>query len=402
MGAADNTKVALTRGRLRSWIGIGAGIAAPLALTGVLVPLQIGQSRDFAFLYMAVVAVLGLFTGLVPALVAAGVSFLCVDFFFVSPIHTFTIADETDLVNLLVFFGTAGVVGGLSSRRLRAQLQAEALSRHLRQANEELQRLYRDQEQSARVAVRLAQAQQQVAGLRDADQLRRELLQNVSHELRTPLSAILTGTTSLLSRHDLSPAVRDELDLIVAQSRRLDRLVADMLDMARIEGHAVELRLDPVSMHEALESAAQRLSRVRPDRKVVIRADDHLTVLADWDRLGQILDNLLVNADRYSPPGAPIEVESEPGAHGVVVTRVIDHGPGVPEQLQSTLFDRFVRGADSAGGGTGLGLAIAKGLVEAHAGRIWLDDSDQGSGAVFAFTLPAAPAMEEQPAAPAA
>lgn len=392
----------LTQGRARSWIGIGAGVAAPLALTGVLVPLQIGQSRDFAFLYMAVVAVLGLFAGLTPALVAAGVSFLCVDFFFVEPVHTFTIADETDLVNLLVFFGTAGLVGGLSSRRLRAQRQAEALSRHLQQANDELQRLYREQEQSARVAVRLAQAQQQVAGLREADRLRRELLQNVSHELRTPLSAILTATTSMLGRRDLPAAVHDDLDLVVAQSRRLDRLVADMLDMARIEGHALELRLEPLSVHEALEAAAQRLERTRPQREVVISANDDLAVLADWERLGQILDNLLGNADRYAPAGTPIEVEAEPGAHGVVVTRVIDHGPGVPEQLQSSLFDRFVRGGDAGGGGTGLGLAIAKGLVEAHAGRMWLDDDGQGRGTVFAFTLPAAPAVEALPAAPAA
>ena len=392
----------LKPGRVRSWIGAVLGIAAPAALTAVLVPLQIGQSRDFAFLYMAVVAVLGLFTGLAPALIAAGVSFLSVDFFFVPPIHTFTITDETDLVNLLVFFGTAGLVGGLSSRRLRSQLQAEALSRTLQRANDELQRLHGEQERSARIAVRLAQAQQQVAGLREADRLRRELLQNVSHELRTPLSAILTGTTSLLGRDDLPAAVREDLDLVVAQSRRLDRLVADMLDMARIEGHALQLRLEPVSLHEALEAAAQRLQRTRPEREVVIRANDDLAVLADWERLGQVLDNLLGNADRYAPAGTPIEIEAEPGAHGVVVTRVIDHGPGVPEQLQGNIFERFVRGGDESGGGTGLGLAIAKGLVEAHAGRIWLDDEDQGRGTVFAFTLPAAPALEAVPASPAA
>jgi two-component system sensor histidine kinase KdpD len=349
-----------------------------------------------------VVAVLGLFTGLVPALIAATVSFLGVDFFFVPPIHSLTIADETDLVNLLVFFGTAGVVGGLSSRRLRAQLQAEALSRHLQQANDELERMYREQEQAARTAVRLAQAQQQVSGLREADRLRRELLQNVSHELRTPLSAILTGTTSLLGRDDLPAAVRAELDLIVAQSRRLDRLVGDMLDMARIEGHAVQLHLEPVSLHEALDAAAQRLRRRHSKREVVLRADDDLTVLADWDRLAQVLDNLLGNADRYAPAGTTIELEAEAGARGVVVTRVIDHGPGVPEQLQSSLFDRFVRRPGGSAGGTGLGLAIAKGLVEAHAGRIWLDDDGQGRGTVFAFTLPAAPAVEPAPAVEAA
>ena len=387
---------------MRSWIGVGAAVAGPLALTGVLAPLQTGQPRDLAFLYMAIVAVLGLFFGLVPALLGAAVSFLAVDYFFVPPIHELTIADETDLVNLLVFFGTAGLIGGLTARRRRSHLEAEALSRHLQEANDELGRLYRDQEQAARVAVRLAQAQQQVAGLREADRLRRELLQNVSHELRTPLAAILTGTTSLLGSTDLAGGVRAELELVAAQSRRLDRLVADMLDMARIEGHALDLRLESVSLREAAESAAARLRGTHPARDVLIHADAELAVLADWERLGQILDNLLANADRFAPAGTPIEIEAEPGARGVVVTRVVDHGPGVPAELQEHLFDRFVRASGEGGGGTGLGLAITKGLVEAHAGRIWLDDDGHGHGAVFAFTLPEAPPLEATPASPAA
>ena len=107
-----------------------------------------------------------------------------------------------------------------------------------------------------------------------------------------------------------------------------------------------------------------------------------------------MLDNLLANADRYAPPASPIEIQVAPGARGTIVTRVIDHGPGVPEDMRERIFDRFVRDEQSGGEGTGLGLAIVRGIIEAHAGRIWSDDPEAGGGAVLAFTLPAAPAVQ--------
>src|SRR5262249_44962646 len=152
----------------------------------------------------------------------------------------------------------------LSSRRRRAQLEAEALSRRLTVANEDLERLAREQVEASRTAVRLAQSQQQVRLLEETDRLRRELLQNVSHELRTPLASILTGTTALLGRADIPTGWREAADGIVAQARRLDRLVADMLDMARIEGGTLDLRIEEMSMGEAVAAAADRLRRVRP------------------------------------------------------------------------------------------------------------------------------------------
>ena len=372
-------------------IGCVLAVALPIALTAVLLQLKGAATRDQAFVYLTVVVGLGLVSGLVPALVAAAASFLLVDYYFVPPVHTFTIADETDVVNLVIFVAAALVVGELASRRRRALLEANALSDRLRGANEELHRLYREQEASARTAVRLAQTQQQVAVLEQADTVRRELLQNVSHELRTPLASILTGSTSLLARADIPAAARADLEAIVAESRRLDRLVGDMLDLARIEGHGLDLHIEPVDIVEAAQAAATRLQRVRPERRVVVDAPAAgIDVEADWDRLAQIFDNLLANADRYAPPGTPLEVRVTPGARDVVVTRVVDHGPGVPEALRAHVFERFVRD-EADGSGTGLGLAIVRGLVEAHAGRVWLDDPPSDGGAVFAFALPAAP-----------
>jgi K+-sensing histidine kinase KdpD len=364
-----------------------------VAATAALVPLGGGVSRDYVFIYLAVVAVLAVVSGLGAATCAALVSFLLVDYFFVAPVHTLTIADQTDVINLIVFVGTALLVGGLGSRRRRAQLRAEALSVELRHANAELERLNREQAEAAAVAVRLARTEQQVHALEETDRLRAELLANVSHELRTPLATILTGTTDLLNDGDLAQAARARIRSVVAETQRLGRLVSDMLDLARIEGRA--LRLDPaeVALRDAVDAAVERLRRTSPDRVVTIDFDETIEVTADWDRLGQILDNLLRNADLYSPSGSPIRVEAARGKRSMVVTRIIDQGPGIPADQRERIFERFVRSSDDAdahAGGTGLGLAIVRGLVEAHAGRVWVEDPRDGEGTRLAFALPAA------------
>src|SRR6202011_2829216 len=156
------------------------------------------QKRDYIFLYLGLVAVLGVLRGLWPGLAAAALSFLSVDYFFVAPVGTLTIADEQDVVNLLAFAATAGGIGLLGSQRRQALLRAEALGRDLRQTNAELARLNKDQAKAAQAALTLAHSQEQIRALQEVDRSRREVLANVSHELRTPLSTILTESTSPL------------------------------------------------------------------------------------------------------------------------------------------------------------------------------------------------------------
>lgn len=378
----------------RGLLGYAAAVIAPIAATGALLPLGGGTSRDYIFIYLAIVAILAVVSGLTPALVAAAASFLLVDWFFVLPLHTLSIADQTDVVNLLVFFGTAGLVGGLGSRRRRTQLKAEALSLQLRQAYNDLERLNREQAEAAAVAVRLARTEQQVHALEETDRLRAELLANVSHELRTPLATILTGSTGLLDDQGLAPAKRKDVASIVTETQRLARLVSDMLDMARIEGHALRLQVADVDLRDAVDAAIERLRHTSPARSVIVDIDDPLEVTADWARLGQVLDNLLSNADRYTPSGKPIRVEAAHGKRSMVVVRIIDYGPGLPLGQRERIFERFVRSEDvggtDAGGGTGLGLAIVRGIVEAHAGRVWVEDPHDDEGGRFAFALPAA------------
>ncbi|MEA2637222.1 MAG: two-component system, OmpR family, sensor histidine kinase KdpD, partial [Chloroflexota bacterium] len=251
----------MTRPRLDRILvaGIAIALVAPPLLTVVLARLPPANARAYVFLYLGVVASLGLTAGLVPALVAAAVSSVLAAYFFVPPVDTFSIASAGDVVYVLIFFATAGAVGGVAAQRRRSNIHARELSRTVSEANVELERLYREQASAARTAVRLAQTQQQVSALREADRVRRELLQNVSHELRTPMASILTGATVLLARKDLSATVRERLTGVVAQSRRLDRLVGEMLVLARIEGHALELHLEPTDLGAAAEAAADRL-----------------------------------------------------------------------------------------------------------------------------------------------
>jgi K+-sensing histidine kinase KdpD len=335
------------------WVLAGVG---PIILTALL--LRTGsRQRDYVFLYVGLVAVVAILRGLWPALLTATLSFLLVDYFFVEPIGTLRIGSETDLVNLAVFAGTALVVGVLAERSLR-----------------------------------LTRSEQQVEALQQFDRQRTELLGNVSHDLRTPLATILTEATTLLAAPTLPASSRERLEAVVDEARRLSALVADALDMTRIEGKALALQVEPVQVADAIESAAARLQRTSPRRSLTWDPDTAgVNVLADWDRLGQIFDNLLSNADRFSPADRAIDLRVEQ-RNGSVDILVADHGTGLPPDVREHIFERFVRGPDqpaTARSGTGLGLAIVKGLVDAHHGSIAVDRSDS-RGTTFRVTLPRA------------
>jgi signal transduction histidine kinase len=217
----------------------------------------------------------------------------------------------------------------------------------------------------------------------------------VSHELRTPLGTILTESTDA-SGGRAGKEAEKRLQTIAGEARRLNALVDDMLDMTVIEGGALDLDLEPLVMADAITAAADRLHRSSADRQVAFDSTAAaVEVLADWKRVGQIFDNLLANADRFGPPGTPITVAVSHEESGLVTVRVSDLGPGVPTKLREKIFERFFHSeaADGAAhtGGTGLGLAIVRGLVEAHAGTVAVEDRGAEPGATFRFTLPEAP-----------
>ena len=388
--SAEPRSRSIARWQSPDWVIWILALAGPGILTAVLVQLSPTDKRNYVYLYLGVVAVVGVLRGFGPALLAAGVSFALLDYFFTVPYYTFTMSRPEDVVNLLVFGVTAALVGVLASRRRQALLHAEALTRQLRDVNSELVRLNKEQAEAAQAALRLARSEQQIHALKETDRLRRELLANVSHELRTPLGTILaesTDPTDARSAEEMGRA----LQTIAAEARRLNALVADMLDMTIIEGGALELDLAPLDLADAIEAAAERLHRVSPTRQVSWDGDTtRADVLADWARLGQVLDNLLSNADRFAPASTAINIAVTHEQAGLLTIRVSDRGPGIPVELRERIFERFFRGQGNGNtGGTGLGLAIVKGLVEAHAGTVAVEEGPQ-PGATLRFTLPEA------------
>jgi len=378
-------------GEVVGWI---VAVAGPTVLTAALAAWGGHERRDYAFLYLGLVAVLGVLCGPGPVVVATALSILLVDLFLVPPVLTLTIADGRDVVDVLAFAVTAGVVGLLASRRRRALLRSETLAGNLRQTNAGLARLNEEQAAAAQAALAVARSQERVRALEEVERTRRELLANVSHELRAPLSTILTESTSGLTSADGSSEADRRLVAIAGEARRLELLVDDMLDLAVIESGTLELRLEPASLGDAIDAAIERLHRTSPERPVEWdETAAHVDVLVDRERLLQVLDNLLANADRSAPEGTPIDIGVEPDGAGAIAVRVRDRGPGVTAELRPRLFERFAHGQSRDGAAvpvsTGLGLAIVKGLVEAHAGTVALEDHG-GPGASFRFTLPLA------------
>jgi two-component system sensor histidine kinase KdpD len=244
---------------------------------------------------------------------------------------------------------------------------------------------------------RSEEARAKARALEATDRLRRALLNSVSHDLRTPLASILASASSLLDATvPLDEAERQQfLQTIEQEANRLARLVGNLLDMSRIEAGAVDPHLVEVWLPDVVGPAVQHARKTSPEQMQIIAVDvpESLPlVLVDPVRLEQVLANLLENARRYAGDGL-VRVAGRP-REGAVELRVVDHGPGIPEDQRERVFSQFYRldGGRRPGGGTGLGLAICRGLVEAMGGRIWVETAP-GGGAAFVVRLPRADAV---------
>jgi two-component system sensor histidine kinase KdpD len=224
-----------------------------------------------------------------------------------------------------------------------------------------------------------------VARLTELDVAKTKFVAVASHEFRTPLSAIIGVLSTLRSHGDaLEPEVRGELLGAEQQASRLARLVDDLLTISRIEGGTVSLDIQPVHPDRLAFEAAQASGT---SAAVRIQTNGVERVWCDADRMVRVVANLLDNARKYSPPGAPIGLEFEDDGE-VVTIRVRDRGPGIAAADRERIFHRFQRLVAGAGQvGTGLGLYITKTLVEAHGGTIDVREAE-GGGAVFDVRLP--------------
>jgi two-component system sensor histidine kinase KdpD len=228
--------------------------------------------------------------------------------------------------------------------------------------------------------------------LEEVDRLRRALVGAVSHDLRTPLATIKVSASALLENGaSLSPGdIKELAELVDGQADRLDRLVSNLLDMTRIQSGALELRRQPAAVGDLFDEALLVLGRGGGTSDVRWRAPADLPLVdVDHVLVRQVMANLVDNAVRHSPPGAPVTVSAKRVAGAKVEVRVTDEGPGVPLGEQERIFEMFSR--REAGGRGGLGLAISQAFLEAHGERIWVEDANGRAGAKgarFVFTLP--------------
>jgi len=337
--------------RLRGLRGYGIAIVAVTAVT-----LLIGavESRthiaSIAMLYLLAVLATAMLAGRRAAIAASVASFLVYNWFFVEPLHTFQVGDPNEWFALLLLLVTGAITGELERFRQRAT-DAEVLRR--------------------------------------ADELKTTLLGAVSHDLRTPLASIIASAASLRQRDvEWTPAEREGfLADIEGEARRLERIVANLLDLSRMESGTLRPERGWYDLAALVDDV---LGRMRPrtagHHLHVDIAEDLPPVPVDYVEIDQVLSNLIENAVVHTRPGTNVWVSARTDGEALSVT-VSDDGPGIAD-LGSRAFDAFVHADDRRGArGAGLGLAIARGLVEAHGGRITAQDR-AGGGTSITFTLP--------------
>jgi signal transduction histidine kinase len=271
----------------------------------------------------------------------------------------------------------------------------------------------------------LARQQEQVRRLRELDRMKDELVALVSHELRSPIGAIRGHASLLLDDPELSAEQRTFADVIDRKSAHLQRLVDDLLDLARLDAGQIALDPRPVALDVLVRQAVDEHRPAATAKRLAVRAEAAagLWVRADPVRLRQVLDNLLSNAVKYTPDGGEVTVTARPGegdgeggngrdgngnggdgkgrdgegGGGTVTVTVADTGIGIPAEQYPRLFGRFFRAStavESGIKGTGLGLAITRAIAEAHGGTITASPRE-GGGTVFTLRLPAGPSQDE-------
>jgi two-component system sensor histidine kinase KdpD len=324
---------------------------AVAVVTGAVFALKtIAPVLSLGVLYIFAVLPVAVFYGLGYALGVSIASMLAFNFFFLPPVHTLALTDSENWVALAVYLVTAVVVSELAAlarRRAHAAAEADALRR--------------------------------------SDTVKTAVLHAVSHDLQSPLTAIHAASDGLLSPSlELDDADRaDLLETIRLETARLERLVANLLDLSRLEAGAAlpQRELWPVD-----ELVSRALEALGPEAvRVTVELDQDLPLVSvDAGQLERVLVNVLENALRLSSPTDPVALVGTSTGDDVSI-RISDRGPGLDKEEVERIFEAFEHGG-GAGHGTGLGLAIARGFAEANGGRLTAE-ARSGAGAAFVLAL---------------
>jgi two-component system sensor histidine kinase KdpD len=226
---------------------------------------------------------------------------------------------------------------------------------------------------------------------RQSEELKSTMLDALAHEFKTPLTPIKAAVTSMLSDGGVSPTHQELLRIVDEETDRLNSMLTGAIQMSRIEAGQLQLHRSPQSLSTIFQTQLEKLGESIEGRKVTVTVPENLPrVSVDPEFTGIVIWQLLSNALRYTPPGSPLTLRAIAGETEVIVS-VEDCGPGISEQEQRKVFEKFYRGKDQRERipGTGMGLTIAREIVRAHHGRIWVE-SEPGKGARFSFSLPRA------------
>jgi two-component system sensor histidine kinase KdpD len=236
----------------------------------------------------------------------------------------------------------------------------------------------------------LVNAQNRARLLEESDKLKSTLLSSVSHELRTPLSTIKASVSSLRSGEIEwdSEARKELLTAVEEESDHLNQLVGNLLDMSRIEMGALQPNQKNNSLREILSATVRRMRQSLSRHTLVINIPEDLPlVYVDYSQMDQVFSNLLSNSAKYAPEGTQITINARALDKTMIQVQVINQGPPVANEHLTRIFDKFYRVTDAAMvTGTGLGLSICKGIIEAHHGKIWAENTNEGL--TFNFTIP--------------
>jgi K+-sensing histidine kinase KdpD len=381
-----------------SWSGYAIAVAG---IAGVTATLSMFGERinhtTVALAMLLVVLFVAAAWGLRPAILSSLLGVFCFNFFFLPPAGTLTIADPENWVALIAFLITAITAGQLSARARRRAEEAE-------EGRREIERLYNE----LRAAFERAS---HAEALRQSERLKSALLDAVTHDLRTPLTSIKASATTLLDElraetPESSPALLDEegrremLEVIDEECDRLNHFIEGLVELARIEAGDLRLRRRWGNIEEMVELALVRARKLTEQHQVEIDIEKDLPiVLVDARAVSEVIYSLIDNATKYSPAGSLIRISASRAENEMIKAGVEDSGPGIPAELRGQVFDKFFRVSGDAThpAGTGMGLAIARGIVEAHGGRIWIEDGPGGIGNRVDFTLPIGDEDETEP-----
>jgi len=360
--------------------GTVLGLGLIVVIVVVLLPVRehVGSTPPALLLTVAAAtaaAIGGARTAVIVSVAAAA----ALDLAFLPPYGALDVLTLEDSVALGCFLAVAGTVGILVASQRDRRVEAERRQRELRELAGRLESL---SEERAGLIVQASRADD----LARVDDQRRAVLRSVSHDLRTPLSAIRAVVTDLRDGVIYDEATRVELLTLVSDEiDRLDRLVANLLSMSRIEAGAFAPDRQAVDLQELILDRLRRLAPIFRDLHVRTALPDDLPLVdGDYGQLEQLITNLLANLARHAPPGTDVWIIAVQRG-SMLDIEVSDRGKGVPDAERDRIFEPFQRGEGSAS--SGVGLAICKAIVESHGGAIRVERTF-GGGATFIVSLP--------------